>query len=221
MDAPRTTHDPADDPAALATDPDAPNHHAHFDGLSGWRGALAAASMSFGRDGDGLLVADLVGLQPGDRVVDVGCGPGTAARVGARRGAEVVGVDPNPTMRLVARLRDPRRTVRYVDGGAEALPLADGWASAVWTVASVHHWPDVDAGIVEVRRVLEPDGRFVAVERLVPDRAEGLASHGWRPAQAGSFARRCRDAGLVDVRVASVVGARGPALAVVARCPGG
>jgi ubiquinone/menaquinone biosynthesis C-methylase UbiE len=205
-------------PMDLIGDPHAPNHHAGFTGLSGWRGVIAALSMSFGRDRDGELVCELTGVGAHDRVLDVGCGPGTAARAGARRGAEVVGVDPGVTMRRIARLRDPRRTVRYVDGRAEALPVEDGWATAVWTVASVHHWPDVDGGIAEVQRALAPGGRFVAVERSIHAGADGLASHGWTEQQAASFAQRCRAAGF-DAHVEHVTGARGPALAVVARRP--
>jgi ubiquinone/menaquinone biosynthesis C-methylase UbiE len=200
-------------------DPHAPNHHAHFSGLTGWRGVVAALSMSFGRDRDGDLVCELTGVTAEDRVVDVGCGPGTAARAGARRGADVVGVDPGATMRRVARVRDPRRTVRYLDGRAEALPVPDGWATVAWTVASVHHWPDVDGGIAEVRRALGPGGRFVAVERRIEPGASGLAGHGWTEDQAASFARRCRSIGL-DARIEHVTGARGPALAVVASRPG-
>jgi ubiquinone/menaquinone biosynthesis C-methylase UbiE len=208
-------HDASIGRSATADDPHAPNHHAHFTGLSGWRGVLAALSMSFGRDRDGDLVCEVTGLTAADRVVDVGCGPGTAARAGARRGADVLGVDPGVTMRRVARLRDPRRTVRYVDGRAEALPVADGWATVVWTVASVHHWPDVDAGIAEVHRALAPGGRFVAVERQIAPGATGMDSHGWTEEQAASFRRRCDEAGF-DARVAHVTGARDPALAIVA-----
>ena len=196
-------------------DPHAPNHHANYEGLSGLKGVIAALSMSFGRERDGELVCELSALTSTDRVLDVGCGPGTAARAGAARGAEVIGVDPGRSMRRVARLRDPRRTVRYVDGRAEALPVDDGWATVVWTVASVHHWPEVDAGIAEVHRALAPGGRFVAVERRIEPAADGLASHGWTDGQAESFARRCRDAGF-DARVERVTGARGPAFAVVA-----
>ena len=87
-----TTNTSSTPPTTETPDPDAPNHHAGHAGLSGFSGVLAAASMAFGREADGDLVCRLVALAPGDRVVDIGCGPGTAARVGAAAGAEVVGV---------------------------------------------------------------------------------------------------------------------------------
>ncbi len=71
----------------------------------------------------------------------------------------------------------------------------------VWSVATVHHWADVAAGLAEVRRVLAPGGRFFAVERRVRPGATGLASHGWTDQQAASFAACCRAAGLDDVHI--------------------
>ena len=59
--------------------------------------------MTIGRDGDARLAAELTELTAGDRLVDVGCGPGAAARFAAGRGARVTGVDPAPVMLDVAR----------------------------------------------------------------------------------------------------------------------
>src|SRR5260370_28657455 len=103
--------------------------------------------MVVGREGDARLVARLSGVRPGDVVVDVGCGPGVAARHAARLGASVIGVDPAPVMLRVARLLSRRSDdVRYVEGAAEAVPVADVSASVMWSIATVHHWADVDTG---------------------------------------------------------------------------
>jgi SAM-dependent methyltransferase len=68
----------------------------------------------------------------------------------------------------------------YLQGGAEALPLPGESASVVWSIASVHHWADLDAGLrEEARRVLRPAGRLVAIERRTQPGARGHASHGW------------------------------------------
>src|SRR5579862_8589679 len=144
----------------------APNHHADYPAFAGLTGLLAAASMVFGRRDDARLAQQLSQLRPGDHVVDVGCGPGAAARQAAKAGAAVVGVDPAPVMRRAARLLTQRSgAVRFVEGTAEALPVADASASVVWAIASAHHWADLDGGLREVRRVLRPGGRFVAIER--------------------------------------------------------
>jgi SAM-dependent methyltransferase len=68
-----------------------------------------------------------------------------------------------------------------------------------WTLASVHHWPDLEGGLAEVHRVLAPGGRFLAMERCTVPGAQGLASHGWTDHQAELFASMLGDAGFSDV----------------------
>ena len=75
-----------------------PNHHRDYPGFSGPSGLLAAASMAVGRGGDARVAADLGQVGRDDVVVDIGCGPGAAARYAARLGASVTGVDPAPVM---------------------------------------------------------------------------------------------------------------------------
>ena len=185
------------------TQPSAPNHHAHYPGFAGPGGFLAAASMVLGGAGNARLAERLSELGAGDAVADIGCGPGTAARRAARAGASVVGVDPAPVMLRLARLLTRRSTaaVRYAEGSAEALPLPDSSVSVAWSIASVHHWADLDAGLQEARRVLKPGGRLVAIERLAQPGATGLASHGWTPEQASAFADRCLAHGFTQARV--------------------
>jgi len=175
------------------TQPSVPNHHAHYPGFAGPAGFLAAVSMVPGGAGNARLAVRLSELAASDTVADIGCGPGTAARRAARLGASVVGIDPAPVMLRFARLltRRSRQAIRYAEGSAEALPLPDSSVSVVWSIASVHHWADLDAGLHEARRVLKPGGRLVAIERLTRPGAKGLASHGWTPEQASAFADRC------------------------------
>lgn len=192
---------------------DTPNHHAHFPLLTGWKGAIAALSMAFGRSGDRSdIVIGLAGVQPGECVLDIGCGPGLALRRAARLDAQVIGVDPVPVMRRMARLLTLRGRIDVRDGAAEHLLVDDGSVDVAWSVATVHHWRDIDAGLAEVRRVLRSNGRFLALERHVPDGAKGLATHGWRPAQAAAFAQACERAGFVHVTIERA----GPMHAVVA-----
>lgn len=197
-----------------------PNHHAHYGTFAGPAGLLAASSMVVGRTGDARLVARLSDLGSGDVVVDIGCGPGVAVRHAARVGATVTGVDPAPVMLRVARLLTrPRRNVHYIQGGAEALPVSDHSTTVVWSIASVHHWTDLDAALEEVRRVLEPGGRFVTIERQTLAGAHGLASHGWTDAQAAAFADRCREHGFDDVRVDHDTTPRRSTVSVTASAP--
>lgn len=201
--------------------PSIPNHHAHYRGFAGPAGFLAAASMVLGGNGNARLAEHLTELAAGDAVADIGCGPGTAARRAASRGAVVFGIDPAPVMLRLARLLSRRTApaVRYLQGSAEALPLPDSSVSIAWSIASVHHWADLDAGLREARRVLKPGGRLVAIERLTRPGATGLASHGWTVGQASAFADRCRAHGFLDARTNRHDGGRRTAVSVVATAP--
>lgn len=201
-----------------------PNHHADHPGFAGVGGTLAALAFTIGRRGDADLAIRLAGVHPGDDVVDIGCGPGVAVRRAAARGASsAVGVDPAAVMLRTARALTRRpgpdaATVRYLEGAAEALPLPDSSATVAWSLATVHHWDDVDAGLAEVRRVLRPSGRFVAIERRTVAGASGLASHGWTDEQAQLFAERCRAAGFSGVEVGRHRHGRRQVLTVHAAC---
>lgn len=172
--------------------------------------AAMAAAMAAGRGGIARMVADASRAGAGDHVVDVGCGPGTAAREAARRGATVTGIDPSAISLALAR-RLTRRAltgVEYRSGTAESIPLPDGAATVAWSISSAHHWSDRGAAIVELYRVLAPGGRLVVAEHRVADGARGLAAHGLAAERAEEFAAQLRGAGFADVAVAERGGRR-------------
>jgi ubiquinone/menaquinone biosynthesis C-methylase UbiE len=178
----------------------APNHHHNHPGFSGVRGLMMGLTFATGRNGVAGFAADLAGLADGDAVIDIGCGPGNAARYAAKHGAAtVLGVDPAPVMLRLGRVLTRRRRVTYRAGTAESIPADDDSATVLWSLSAVHHWADLDKGLAEVRRVLRPGGRFVAVETSTMPDAKGHASHGWTDDQAVAFADFCRDAGFSDV----------------------
>jgi ubiquinone/menaquinone biosynthesis C-methylase UbiE len=178
-----------------------PNHHRHHDRFAGASGLLWAVLFRVRHRERSVLAARLTGAGSADTVVDIGCGSGATARHAAILGGTVIGVDPAPVMLRVARLASRHRRVRYASGTAEALPVDDGVATVVWSIATVHHWHDLDAGVAEVHRVLRPDGRFLVLERSTSPDATGIASHGWTPAQAQAFADHLRSHGFTDVMI--------------------
>lgn len=203
--------DTTDDAACLA-----PNHHRDHPGFSGLTGWLAAHSMTVGRTAAAQLAIRATDLRAGEHLVDIGCGPGVAARLAARGGAIVTGVDPATVMLDVARRADRRGVVTWRRGVAESLPLPDHSQDVAWSVATVHHWPDLTAALAEVHRVLAPGGRYLAIERRVKPGATGLGSHGWTNQQADTFAELCESAGLGRVEVSRHAGRRGSLVAVLA-----
>jgi ubiquinone/menaquinone biosynthesis C-methylase UbiE len=193
-----------------------PNHHAGHPGFAGLSGLAAGLSMIPGRGAVGRLAADLAAVSPSDHVVDLGCGPGVAAREAARRGARVTGIDPAPVMlRMASRLTRSTSCITWSLGASEAIPLADAAATVLWSIATVHHWRDLDTGLREVDRVLAPDGRLLVIERQTRAGATGHASHGWTDEQAAGFAQRCREMGFIAVQVGLRAGRR-PLLTVQA-----
>jgi ubiquinone/menaquinone biosynthesis C-methylase UbiE len=183
-----------------------PNHHADYRQFGGAFGYLAGLTMIIGRGGDATLVNDLAHVDAGDHVVDIGCGPGTAVRATAGYGARTTGIDPAAPMlglaRLLTRLRRTVGEIEWVRATAEDLTLPDDSATVCWSLMSVHHWPELEAGIDEVRRVLQPGGMFIALEKRTQPGATGTASHGWTDQQAESFAAMLieRDFRTADVR---------------------
>ena len=118
---------------------------------------------AYGRNGafvHGLAggVLELLAAQPGERILDLGCGDGQLTQRIAATGASVAGVDASPEMAAAARLRG----IAVDLGVAESLPYASGSFDAVFSNAALHWVRDQDAMLAEVARVLRRGGRFVA-----------------------------------------------------------
>lgn len=104
----------------------------------------------------GLPVLSLLAPQPGERVLDLGCGDGALTARIAEAGAEVLGIDASPEFVAAARRRG--LDVRLMDG--HALGFA-GTFDAVFSNAALHWMTRPDAVIDGVWRALRPGGRFV------------------------------------------------------------
>ena len=114
------------------------------------------------------------GLQAGATVLDVGCGTGLLARealalIGAQ--GRLVGVDPSPGMLAQARLP----TAEFLEGSAEALPVADGSFDFVTMGYALRHIADVGTAFREFHRVLKPGGRVLILEITKPASAAATA----------------------------------------------
>ena len=191
--------------------------------FEGVLGLLAGLVMSVGRGRRARLVAELAGVGPGDRVVDVGCGPGRFLREAAERGATAVGVEPSGQMRRMAGWRTPGSLgdrVRVVEGTAERLPLEDGVATVVSAVASFHHWADPEAGLAEASRVLRPGGRLLIAERLARPRG-WFRGHALTWEQGQELVAQVERAGFAEVAAGRHVLGRDGVLAVQALRPAG
>lgn len=113
---------------------------------------------------------DAAALQPGERVLDVGCGTGTLAVAAADcvgEAGSVLGIDPSANMVTVARAKaGGRLSPRFETAAIEQLPIADASVDVVLSSLMFHHLtPSLQRrGLLEVRRVLRPGGRLVIVD---------------------------------------------------------
>lgn len=169
--------------------------------------ASACGSLSCG------AALDQAGPQPGETVVDLGCGRGgdvlrAAALVGPA--GRAVGVDLSEEMLAEASRRTARATnVRLVRSPLAPLALESASADAVVSNCAINHAPDKEAVFREIRRVLRPGGRFVVsdvvAERELPesvrsDPAAWAACYGGAIPEADYLAA-ARRAGLGELRV--------------------
>jgi SAM-dependent methyltransferase len=103
-------------------------------------------------------VLEWLDAQPGEYILDLGCGDGQLSKRIVDSGASVLGVDTSAEMIAAAR----ERWIEAERASAESLPFEDGVFDAVFSNAALHWVRNQDAMLDEVRRVLKPGGRFVA-----------------------------------------------------------
>jgi arsenite methyltransferase len=162
------------------------------------------------------LVYEALEASPGERILDVGCGPGFYAselldQVGPE--GSVVGVDPSEQMLAVAAHRcEGRPNARFLDGGATSLPVEDEGCDRALSVQVLEYVGNVESALRELHRALRPGGRVVLWDvdwatlswhSRDPDRMQ-RALRAWDehladPSLPRTLAPRMRAAGFEDV----------------------
>lgn len=116
-------------------------------------------------------ILDVAALQPGERVLDAGCGTGVWTRLAAKAvgpSGQAIGVDPGPKMIGVARRNAAREGSRatFELAVVEKLPFGDDSFDAALLCLVLHHLPSEvkRKGLEEIWRVLRPGGRLIAID---------------------------------------------------------
>lgn len=102
-------------------------------------------------------------VQPGQRIADLGCGPGAYFPQLASVGANIVGVDMSPAMLADAaeRAKNANADVELLQANTEWLPLASNLCDRVMANHVLYHVPDQVAALREIRRIVNTGGRVV------------------------------------------------------------
>jgi cyclopropane fatty-acyl-phospholipid synthase-like methyltransferase len=163
------------------------------------------------------VLAEHVAIQPGERVLDAGCGVGGSSMwLAAQRGAEVVGITLSERQVMHAgRLAAQRALgdrVRFEQADYTHTPFPAGSFDVVWAIESVCHAPDKPAFYREAVRLLRPGGRlvmadFVRAQRPLDQTGERLLHEwldGWAISDLDTGEERLHAAaaaGLTDARL--------------------
>lgn len=150
----------------------------------GIRGRLAAFLMERGNAVMNELAIEALDVGTGERVLEIGFGPGvTLERIAQVVGeGSVAGIDPSE---LMVR-RASKRLQRHVEAGRASLrqgvssqmPFEDASFGRALSVNTIYFWKDPHADLCETRRVLKAGGRFVLVFRGLEGESGRLEGHG-------------------------------------------
>src|SRR5687767_10808358 len=136
----------------------AEENEAHLFSQSSWDSWLYDESFAIITE-LGAGVVELLAPQPGERIVDLGCGTGGLTAQIAVVGAEVVGIDASEAM--IARARELYPHLRFEVARGEDFAV-EGPADAVFSNAALHWMSPPEAVAASVLRALKSGGRFVA-----------------------------------------------------------
>jgi len=147
------------------------------------------------------VMLEMLAVSPGDRVVDVGCGPGNYTRhlAEASRNGLVVGVDASEAMVATAARQDGSDNLAYLRGDACALPFEGGTFDAACCVGVIHMIERPMVALDEMVRVLAPGGRLAILSTCLPSGVAPRVRQGIRFFGHDELTTAMRGRGLVDI----------------------
>jgi len=167
------------------------------------------------------LSAALALLDPTLIVGDLGCGTGALSAALAPHVAHVHAIDASPEMLSTAHARLAGvRNITVANGAIESLPLPDASLDAAVLLLVLHHVADPARALVEVRRVLKPNGRILIADMRAHAKEEyrQQMGHVWLGFDANTMSTLLQDAGFYGMRYVPLPvdpQATGPALFTV------
>jgi SAM-dependent methyltransferase len=194
-----------------------------------WRplgGRVLTGVKAVGPAGEHRIALEMLSISPGDRVLDVACGPGNFSRdfgLAAGEDGFVAGIDASETMLAVAVRDTEADNVGYLRGDACNLPFRDGSFDAVCCFAALYLIEKPMLALAEIVRVLAPGGRVALLSSCnrgpVPAAVANTVVHGLsgvRIFEREELTRELEGLGAIEVEqrvtgLAQFVSARKPA----------
>ncbi len=174
---------------------------------SGLLGYIVASIMASETAPENEVTLDLLGLEDGDRVLEIGCGHGATLKkaAGKAKGLQLDGIDFSEVMLRVARRRNrvlmAANRLALIHGDSAHLPYGNDRFDKVFSVHTIYFWARPVLYMREILRVLAPGGRFVLGFRPGEDPAFSAAFpasiYNFRP--AAKIEAMLRDSGFCSV----------------------
>lgn len=184
-----------------------------WDNVAGWyAGMVGTEGSDFHRAAAVPALLDLLAPRPGERILDVGCGPGVLAPSVASAGAHLTGVDASRRLVAVAARRHGRAG-RFIVGDATALEAVAGVAAASFDAAvyllSIQDIDPLEATLAGAAWALRPRGRIVIVMTHPCFRVPRQSGWGYDERRALQYRRIDRYLTPLDVPMKSAGAGRG------------
>jgi SAM-dependent methyltransferase len=180
-----------------------------FGNPSGPFGRFIGDRMARGNIHDAEWTLTLLGIQPGNRVLEIGFGPGVSTGLASAQAARgfVAGIDHSATMVRAAGRRNAGLVragrMELKQGEVSALPYPDGSFDLAFSLHSIYFWEPPLDGLREIKRVLRPGG-LLGITIQPRDRWDRRVDPGIMTLYVGKeIAALFSEAGFRDVRVQS------------------
>jgi ubiquinone/menaquinone biosynthesis C-methylase UbiE len=110
---------------------------------------------------------ELMNIQQGDRILELGCGAGYAIKLIFEKhlAEEIVGLDISSTIIRSARIRNKKaingKGIKLVQANFNKLPFLNEAFNTVFSIQTIYFWTDITATLSEIFRVLKPKGVII------------------------------------------------------------
>jgi ubiquinone/menaquinone biosynthesis C-methylase UbiE len=107
---------------------------------------------------------ELMNIQQGDRILELGCGAGYAIKLILEKNLaeEIVGLDISPTIIRSARMRNKKaireKRVKLIQANFNKLPFHNENFNTIFSIQTIYFWTEIAATLSEIFRVLKPYG---------------------------------------------------------------